>query len=541
MVVPKSLDAFPDRGAFLSAIGRWIFIAVLIVPSIGLLITTPPLWRDSDGWSQITTKPNVLTILHWPPAYCFGARVPLWVGTKVGELAGLNGPPERKFFREPNITDGGVYGLVATQHLLLLVTMTLVVAALTPNGWLRLVLALIIAGQTPLYIYAQTVTSETLSLILNIAFLLAAWRLVIVPGGLSVAGWLIAAGLFFALVATRHVNAAFASLLPLYFLSQGFLHALRVAPASVLPWRESLRGFLLSMVLGVGVIGLNQATTVLLCQLNDAKFRSRMGFTFQWRLASFSSFDDRTWQQVWNSVLPALENQPDLQFVITSHLMKDPSILSKLKLSDTLREIMAAKYPSNSDSEDKYQNDLQMNSLTKAFILHAGWPYWKVVAGDWWDGLFWTTGELAWEPFATTNYFSWPENTGSKAAQELRTLKSFRWFESRELDEMYQGNLYLSIVTGKVAIIVYLGAMLMCAVGLFTRATSLNYATAIYLLACLFSGLIVWWLTKMLTFDLPRFVLPLYAVGLFGLLLGIAGCARLLAPSPVRDSQKSSA
>jgi hypothetical protein len=34
---------------------EWIWIAILILPSLYLLLTLPPLWRDSDGFNEIAS------------------------------------------------------------------------------------------------------------------------------------------------------------------------------------------------------------------------------------------------------------------------------------------------------------------------------------------------------------------------------------------------------------------------------------------------------------------------------------------------------
>src|SRR5260221_1220354 len=55
-------------------LGLSLFL-LLSLPSVYLFASTPPLWRDSDGFYQVTTKFEFLTVLHCPPLYCFWARI----------------------------------------------------------------------------------------------------------------------------------------------------------------------------------------------------------------------------------------------------------------------------------------------------------------------------------------------------------------------------------------------------------------------------------------------------------------------------------
>jgi hypothetical protein len=54
-----------------------LLVVLLAAPSVYLFLKFPPLRRDSDGFYQIYARPGELTILHWPPLYCFLARIPV--------------------------------------------------------------------------------------------------------------------------------------------------------------------------------------------------------------------------------------------------------------------------------------------------------------------------------------------------------------------------------------------------------------------------------------------------------------------------------
>ena len=57
--------------------------------SLGVMLNLPVLWRDYDGFGQITAPPGHLTILAFPPLYPFLSRLPVLF---VSALSGLAHP-----------------------------------------------------------------------------------------------------------------------------------------------------------------------------------------------------------------------------------------------------------------------------------------------------------------------------------------------------------------------------------------------------------------------------------------------------------------
>ena len=64
----------------LSVSGIALPIFFLALPSIWLMTTVPPFWRDIDAYIQLTYPPGPSTILLHGPFYCELARLPLWIG-----------------------------------------------------------------------------------------------------------------------------------------------------------------------------------------------------------------------------------------------------------------------------------------------------------------------------------------------------------------------------------------------------------------------------------------------------------------------------
>ena len=89
----------------------FFLFALLAAPSVYFVSHFPPLWRDSDGFYQIATRPNYLQILHWPPLYCLCARIPILVGNWIGAWSS-HAPLGMNSFDEPGLTEPGLFALV---------------------------------------------------------------------------------------------------------------------------------------------------------------------------------------------------------------------------------------------------------------------------------------------------------------------------------------------------------------------------------------------------------------------------------------------
>ena len=123
-------------------IQRALLIGILAMPSLYLLLKFPPLWRDSDGFFQVYERFNHITILHWPPLYCFSARIPILFGQVTTSLAVGHGWPGFHF-APPQFTNLGIYLLVITQHSILIGTLFLICIMLTQSFFVRVLISLL--------------------------------------------------------------------------------------------------------------------------------------------------------------------------------------------------------------------------------------------------------------------------------------------------------------------------------------------------------------------------------------------------------------
>src|ERR1700756_6014762 len=95
-----------------------IWIVVLVVPSLYILFTLPPLWRDTDGFNEIASTFAPKGIIHWLPGYCLGGRLIVFAGSIIGSLLGGHGIPYLSISMTP-LNDAGIYTLIVAQPLFL--------------------------------------------------------------------------------------------------------------------------------------------------------------------------------------------------------------------------------------------------------------------------------------------------------------------------------------------------------------------------------------------------------------------------------------
>ncbi len=202
--------------------GRYPF-CVLALPSIYLLLRYPILWKDIDALAQLVWRAGAVNILHYPPIYCFGGRVPFWIDHAVSSLLGGGKVPPLDLFGPQQPTLHGLYLLIIGQHLALVLSLAFFVYSVTPSvagrGWLTLGTL----GFSAFYANQQCAGSESLSvvaIILVVAFTVRVVRET-QPGSAREKFWLTWLGYGASLtlaVGTRHINVVLGACLPLSLL-----------------------------------------------------------------------------------------------------------------------------------------------------------------------------------------------------------------------------------------------------------------------------------------------------------------------------------
>ncbi|MDQ6859666.1 MAG: hypothetical protein M3032_00705, partial [Verrucomicrobiota bacterium] len=156
-----------------------IFAALILsAPSIWLLATIPPLWRDVDAYNQVTVSPVRTTYLGHGPLYPFVARLPLWIGAQFEAIRSGSFHAFSADLMQPRLTDPGVFLLILLQQAAFVFASWLLIATISRRPLVRIALAVLWTGATAFYTLAHCVGSETLSLICTLLLAAAGLKLV---------------------------------------------------------------------------------------------------------------------------------------------------------------------------------------------------------------------------------------------------------------------------------------------------------------------------------------------------------------------------
>lgn len=505
--------------------------ACLLAPSIWMLATIPPLWRDVDAYNQVTHPPAMATYWGNGALYCFVSRLPLAIGAKLQPHPTEPARPPL----EPLLTDRGVSLLIVAQHLALAGAAFFFITGISRLPWVRLALGFVWMGTVAFYTYAQCIGSETLSMIGMLLLVAFGWRIARserAPRRL----WVLFHLTLLGCLLTRYVNLWMVLLLPLTFLLS-WLHArikmilaapparrrLRIRSA----WR--LRRALLALACGLSCIAASDMTVRTICHLAGRKFHSHMGPTFLWRVKFLKDMAPAKRNRLLDRVATHVRS-PDAQQLL-GQLREtfdrgenlDPAVFCAQG-----RVLLGISKPHSGGGP----LGVALNEMASAFLRPPAPEHLRVARRDFARALLITPSEVARFLFATTAfYYDHPDMMPQCAG-----LKTYRNNTAATINALPARHPYFSLgeFTYNRSVVLWaalLGLLLVARRGGRVAGSVPSYAVSLTIV-----GLLMMFSTCLLGELLPRYTLPMWELLTASLFVILAALLDRVAATVARRS-----
>jgi hypothetical protein len=503
---------------------------ILVAPSLWLLAKMPPFWRDSDAYSQVTMPPGPATILLYSPLYCFGARIPLYLGSAYEAVIGGGTLPSLAFFKSPILTDSGVLLLVAVQHALLLGAQLFLLRSILATKLTRTILAVVLALNAPFYTHTHCVGAEALSVstsLLLIGMVLRLGR----RRRVKMSEWLWFGLSLMVCILARRINALLAVLLPMMFLVQaltrtihGRLHRTQIR----FPRRTIQRSLVLcGLSLAVAILSLVVADRSVrsACRAAKIKYRSTFGPTFIWRLDFLANLDE-TERNAMLSRLAKQTRDPAVQRMIaaTPAGVLAPGEWDPGPWINRCLEIIEA---AGIKTDYAYHLEFYENRVASIFLRSFEPPFLRAVRADFISSFDYSVRDLAIFPIATTRY-------SLVKIDEMPQLAKLATFRGNSVDATLRAEEqlgYFRMIDVRFRNLL-IGWAALIAAALVVKTGRRMVGPSAVLVA---SGVTMVLLTCSLTYLLPRFLLPFWVCYVAAVLLPLGWIVDTIGRRTLRD------
>jgi hypothetical protein len=463
------------------AVRDLIWIVVLVLPSLYVLFTLPPLWRDTDGFNEIASTFAPKGIIHWLPGYCFVGRLLMILAGAVGSLVSGHGLPYLSI-GTPELSDIGIYSLLIVQHLFLIYSLFFVVRTVTNLFFLRLLFAFFFALTPWLYLFAQCIGTEAFSNPLVCLIAGYGWICVRTPD-LQLRRLILFFLLLLAAALTRHINLGLICLVPIalvvpaiigtFFPNKTFLQT--QASRDFRGWRKLFVYGCLGVGIAIASIGVQQT----MCWLFRVPYRSTFGVTFEWRLDYLNP-------------LPADQRNTILGRV--SAKVNDPIVTEAIRdliqamdrnekrgygfLYDRMDEILSQSGPT-SLQQHTFEIDSKLNRVAQAFLTPPDPALLSTIKNEMLRIPFLTQADMAAQPLTLTD--SLQREMAAPRYARLRPLCSFQ-FSQGHYQQIFERNAYFQLFNnvpfGVLALLSLAGGIMVLCISPrnFLNLTGVGYA-----------------------------------------------------------------
>jgi hypothetical protein len=272
-------NTFRRRLAFIfEFIGRhptWI----LALPSSWMFWRFLPFWKDVDAFHQLISPAWEANILHFPPVYCFGARLPFWL---VDKLISGNAP---SIFDEQRPSLAAVLALVILQHAALWAALRYFLFSVPLSDRNRGIVTLLLASVASFYVFAQTCGSD--------AMISVTWFLVFGAGFRVLTEkatrrtWVLYIAALVLAFGSRKINGVLLGWLPLAALILIGFRWLSQKPNLAISIPRQARIAAIAIAASVAVLGIEHCLEAWLCQRFNVIEASTIGETLSDRIATW--------------------------------------------------------------------------------------------------------------------------------------------------------------------------------------------------------------------------------------------------------------
>jgi hypothetical protein len=493
---------------------KWLQAIVLAAPSVWLLLTLNPWWRDIDGYNQVTLPPGPMTILQFSPLYCFGARIPLYLGCAYEALIARSNFPTLGFFHSPILTDSGVFLLVALQHLLLLVAQLFFLRSIEATPVTKLVLAGFLALNASAYAYNHCVGAEALSVCATLLLLGVVLR-ISRRRHIKRKQWAWFGLCLILCVLARPINAVFSALLPAVFIIRITGGAIRAFvrrspprfPSRII--KRQLWFCAVSLVVALLSLGIAERSTRYLCRAVKIKYRSLLGVPFVWRLNFLAQLTDKERTELLDRM--ARRTSDPLVKRMIAETTAGIGVSAKWDPQACTDRFVQILEESGITTDLGYQLDLYRNRVASVFLRSFERPFLTAVFADFVSAFDFSPRDVATFPIATTRYCF----GRIQEMPQLTRLATFRGNGPDAALAAQQRMIYFRLIDIRFRNLLIVWAALTALLVLTRRGKEIVGDSIAFV--CV--GVIAMLLTLFLSELLPRFVLPFWLCYVAAMLL----------------------
>lgn len=487
---------------------------ILAAPSVWLLVEVPPFWRDIDAYNQITLPPGFLTILQFSALYCFGARVPLYLGCAYDALAGRGSFPTLSFFQSPILTDSGVLLLIALQHVLLLIAQLFLLRSLAIRNLTRAILAIVLALNASFYTYTHCVGTEALSISATLLLLGAVLRIA-QRRRVRRSDWLwFGLSLTFCILA-RHINAVLVAVLPTILFVQALTPAAQASirpkarrfPRRIIKRRLVLCG--LSLVVTVLSLAVADRTVRYACRAAKIKDRSSVGLPFAWRLNFLAKLDAKQRTDLLGRLAQRTEDP-----VVQRMIAETPAGISdsgKWNPQACIIRFVEVTEESGVTTDLAYHLDIYRNRLAGVFLRSFEPLFLGAVRADFFSAFEFSLREVTTFPIATTRYCF----ERLDQMPQLRNLAAFRGNAADAALSAQERLIYFRLIDVRLRNVLFAWGGLALVAAILKKGRSIITYSAVLVGTGIATVLLSCFLTELL----PRYLLPFWALFVPAILL----------------------